>query len=162
MTDEKIKTATSLYEIAERYNLAAEMVREVLDCYFRYCIDLLAAGYRVDFHGLASVVPNPLVHGCSTTMAYECYKVADALGRPRHTTYAVVRAFLDDCIHGVLSGQAAELRGILSVKPAYDEDGVMVSVRTGVSQQLKNKLDGVAVRVYSSRQLKETIRRAAS
>lgn len=158
---DKLRLGKQVCNIAEQYGITQVSVREIIDCYLRYCKDLLVCGSRVDFYGLVSIVPDYIESSFNTTLAYECNKVADVLHLPRHTAYAVVNAYIQDAIESIHNGVAVEIRGIVTVSPIRDETGNYTRVNSSISQSLKTRLGDTNVtgfRVHTAKSLKCQIR----
>ena len=161
----RTRIGTQVYEIANQYGVPQTMVYEIISCYLRYCKDLLIYGNQIDFYGLVSIVPNVRVSKYATTLAYECEKVASALSLPSYTVYVVVDTYIQDAIEKVKSGIIVEIRGIVTIKPLFDLDGNIISVRSSVSQTLKLCLDSntpvTGFRVHTCKYLRDQIKGVA-
>lgn len=163
---DRVTTNEHIMRLVNQYNITQTAVGEIIDCYLRYCKDLLVTGNRVEFFGLATVIPDYEVSGYSTTLAYECDKIADVLHLPRHTVYAVVSSYIDNAVASVLSGSIVTLRGILTVKPIMDEFGEITRVHSNISNAMKLRLNEVdtkvtGFRVHTNKYLKKQIRESA-
>jgi len=159
----RTKIGIQVYNIAESYGVTHVMVSDILQCYLGYCRELLLAGYRVDFYGLVSLIPTPLVSDRETTMAYECSKVAEVLGLPSATVIAIISAYIEDCIFSVKSGVIAEIRGLVTMRPLL-ENGVVTRVRASISTYFKGQieskddLDLVRVRAHTYKSLRSELK----
>ena len=114
---DRTRIGCQVWHIAKQYNITITSVHEIINSYIAYCKGLIAKGERVELFGLVSVVPDVITSNFTTTLAFECEKVADMLSLPPHTVYVVVKAYLEDAINSVLEGKVAERRGIVVVKP---------------------------------------------
>lgn len=137
----RTRIGIQVYNIAESYGVPRTMVSDILQCYIGYCRDLVLSGSRVDFYGLVSIVPTPVISSRETTMAYECSRVAEVLSLPSATVIAIVAAYIDDCIQSVKQGKTAEIRGVVTMHPLSDETGEIKRVRANISTYFKDKLE---------------------
>lgn len=147
--------AAKMYNIAEKYNISKVSVTDIIDRYIQYCKDILEAGYRVNFFGLVSVIPNDEAGKFSTTLAYDSREIARDLAMPEITVFEIIRAYVENLINDVKSGNDANIRGVVTVRPLKDETGKIVKVHSSISQVL-NK-NGKGYRVHTSKLLKHTI-----
>lgn len=148
--DDRTRIGIQVWVIADKYNIPQTTVHNIINSYLSYCKDLLVRGERVDFFGLVSVVPNVINNKFSTTLAYNCEKVADMLSLPSHTVYRIIEAYIEDAIESIQKGVTVEIRGIVVCKPIY-EDGKITKIHSNISQSLKNILVDVETNVTSLR-----------
>lgn len=153
--------ATRVYKVANQYNIEQTKVHNIITSYISYCKDQLLKGYRIDFLGLASVIPNTNLSKYNMTLAYECSMLADDLGLPTHTVYVVVNEYIESLIADVLAGNNVEVRSIFSMHPIR-VDGVVSKVHASISPLLKLRLaeydsQVTEVRVHTSKTLKDRL-----
>lgn len=158
---DRTRIGIQVWNIAKQYNIPQATVHEIINSYLGYCKELLIRGERVDFNGLVSVVPDVITSQFSTTLAYECEKVADRLALPSYTVYAIINTYIEEFIESVLNGIVVEIRGIVVVKPIY-EGGKITKVHSAISQSLKNILVGqdtpvTSFRVHTYKSLKDRL-----
>lgn len=158
----RIRLGKQVIRIADQYGISRASVYSIIECYLRYCKDLLVQGNRVDFYGLVSIVPDYEVSKMATTLAYECEKVAKVLCLPSHTAYVILNAYIEDAIDAVKSGTIVEIRGIVTIKPILDMNGIVVTVHSSISQMLKGLLDEnsfvTSFRVHTYKHLRKSIK----
>lgn len=160
---ERTSISIQVYTLAEKYGVTKVMVQDILRCYLDYCRDLILQGWRVDFPGVVSLVPDVIVSEFCTTLAFECEKVANALMLPSHTVYSIVKAYIDDIKDNVLGGTISVIRGIVVIKPISDLDGNLITVHSNISQSLRHKLEKMdtpvtSIRVHTSRAFRDLCR----
>lgn len=159
--EDRTRIGIQVWIIADKYNIPQITVHTIINSYLQYCKDLLVKGERVDFFGLVSVVPNVSNNSFSTTLAYNCEKVADLLALPQHTVYRIMQAYIDDAIESILNGVTVEIRSIVVCKPIY-ENGKVSKIHSNISQSLKNILvdsetNVSSLRVHTYKSLKDKI-----
>lgn len=132
----RTRIGIQVWNIANQYNITQTTVHEIIDSYLSYCKEQLLSGFRVDFFGLVSIVPDVELSRYDYTLAYECEKVANMLKLPQYTVFVVIDAYITDAINSVKSGMVAELRGLVSVKPLIVGDEI-AKVHSSISQSLK-------------------------
>ena len=158
---ERTRIGIQVWNIANQYNIPQTTVHEIISSYLGYCKDLLIKGERVDFFGLVSVVPNIITSEYSTTLAFECEKIANMLALPQNTVYVIINAYIEDAIQSVKDGIVVEIRGIVVVKP-ISENGKICKVHSAISQSLKKLLSDnnsivSSLRVHTYKSLRETL-----
>jgi nucleoid DNA-binding protein len=159
--DDRTRIGIQVWVIADKYNISQTTVHTIINSYLSYCKDLLVQGERVDFFGLVSVVPNVINNNFSTTLAYNCEKIADMLALPQHTVYRVMEAYIEDAIESIQKGVTIEIRGIVVCKPIY-ENGKVSRIHSNISQSLKNILvsndtNVTSLRVHTYKSLKDKL-----
>lgn len=159
--DDRTRIGIQVWVIADKYNIPQTTVHAIINSYLSYCKDLLVNGERVDFFGLVSVVPNVINNNFSTTLAYNCEKVADMLALPQHTVYRIMEAYIEDAIESIQKGVTIEIRGIVVCKPIY-ENGKVSRIHSNISQSLKNILvsndtNVTSLRVHTYKSLKDKL-----
>lgn len=159
--DDRTRIGIQVWIIADKYNIPQTTVHSIINNYLSYCKDLLVKGEKVDFFGLVSVVPNYISNSFSTTLAYNCKKVADMLAIPSHTVYRIMEAYINDAIENIQKGVTIEIRGIVVCKPIY-EDGKVRKIHSNISQSLKNILvdtetNVTSLRVHTYKSLKDKL-----
>lgn len=117
-------------------------------------------GWRVDFPGVVSLVPDVIVSDFCTTLAFECEKVADALVLPPHSVYSIIKAYIDDIKDSVLGGTIYEIRGIVVIRPILNLDNEIITVHSNISQSLRHRLEDMdtpvtSIRVHTSRAFRD-------
>lgn len=152
--------STQVYTLAEKHGVTKIMVQNILHCYLEYCKDLILQGWRVDFPGVVSLVPDVIVSDFCTTLAFECEKVADALVLPPHSVYSIIKAYIDDIKDSVLGGTIYEIRGIVVIRPILNLDNEIITVHSNISQSLRHRLEGMdtpvtSIRVHTSRAFRD-------
>lgn len=160
--DDRTSIGNQVWDIADKYAIPQSTVHSVISSYLAYCKDLLVSGERVDFLGLVSVVPNYISSDFSTTLAYNCSKIASRLSLPSHTVYRIMDAYVEDAIASVQQGITVEIRGIVVCTPIY-VDGKISKVHSSISQSLKNILVGsetkvTSLRVHTYKSLKQKVK----
>ena len=158
---DRTRIGCQVWHIAKQYNITMTSVHDIINSYIAYCKGLVAKGERVELFGLVSIVPDVITSDYTTTLAFECEKVADLLALPQHTVYVVIKAYIEDAINSVLSGKVAEIRGLVVVKPIR-ENGEITKIHSNVSQSLKNvflETDSVvtSVRVHTYKSLRDRL-----
>lgn len=161
--DLKIGIDLRVFNVAEKYNVSQNMVHGIIGSYISRSRDNLLNGSRIDFFGLASIVPNPVCNRQNTTLAYLCYVLADELKLPWNTVFVVVREYLDCLREDILTGCAVEIRGIVDLYPVFSGD-TMVTVRSCISSSVRRMLGTGAypvdsVRVHTYRLLRDAVAR---
>lgn len=159
--DDRTRIFIQVWVVADKYNIPQATVHTIINSYLKYCKDLLVAGERVDFFGLVSVVPDVINSNFSTTLAYNCERVADMLALPQHTVYRVMEAYIEDAIENIQKGTTIEIRGIVVCKPIY-ENGKVTKIHSNISQSLKNILinnetNVSSLRVHTYKSLKDKL-----
>lgn len=159
--DDRTRIGIQVWVIADKYNIPQTTVHTIINSYLSYCKDLLVQGERVDFFGLVSVVPNVINNNFSTTLAYNCEKIADMLALPQHTVYRIMEAYIEDAIESIQKGVTIEIRGIVVCKPIY-ENGKVSRIHSNISQSLKNILvnndtNVTSLRVHTYKSLKDKL-----
>lgn len=159
--DDRTRIGIQVWVIADKYNIPQTTVHTIINSYLSYCKDLLVQGERVDFFGLVSVVPNVINNNFSTTLAYNCEKIADMLALPQHTVYRIMEAYIEDAIESIQKGATIEIRGIVVCKPIY-ENGKVSRIHSNISQSLKNILvsndtNVTSLRVHTYKSLKDKL-----
>ena len=152
--------STQVYTLAEKHGVTKIMVQNILHCYLEYCKDLILQGWRVDFPGVVSLVPDVIVSDFCTTLAFECEKVADALVLPPHSVYSIIKAYIDDIKDSVLGGTIYEIRGIVVIRPILNLDNEIITVHSNISQSLRHRLEDrdtpvTSIRVHTSRAFRD-------
>lgn len=152
--------STQVYTLAEKHGVTKIMVQNILHCYLEYCKDLILQGWRVDFPGVVSLVPDVIVSDFCTTLAFECEKVADALVLPPHSVYSIIKAYIDDIKDSVLGGTIYEIRGIVVIRPILNLDNEIITVHSNISQSLRHRLEDMdtpvtSIRVHTSRAFRD-------
>lgn len=148
--EDRTRIGIQVWTIADKYSIPQSTVHSVISSYLSYCKSLLVSGERIDFLGLVSVVPNYISNNFSTTIAYNCSRVADMLSLPSHTVYRIMDAYIEDAIESIQQGTTIEIRGIVVCTPIY-VDGKVSKIHSSISQSLKNILIGSDTRVTSMR-----------
>lgn len=159
--EERTYIGIQVYTLAETYNISQVSVRTIIDNYINYCRGRISKGGRIDFLGLAFVVPEFQHIQSNMTLAYECKIISESIGFPQHTVYVIVKAYIDDLIESILSGKTAEIRGILSVHPLM-ENGCFCKIHSSISQAFKTYLSNNNcicgnIRVHTYKSLKDLI-----
>lgn len=159
--DDRTRIGIQVWVIADKYNIPQTTVHTIINSYLSYCKDLLVQGERVDFFGLVSIVPNVINNNFSTTLAYNCEKIADMLALPQHTVYRIMEAYIEDAIESIQKGVTIEIRGIVVCKPIY-ENGKVSRIHSNISQSLKNILvsndtNVTSLRVHTYKSLKDKL-----
>lgn len=159
--DDRTRIGIQVWVIADKYNIPQITVHTIINSYLSYCKDLLVQGERVDFFGLVSIVPNVINNNFSTTLAYNCEKIADMLALPQHTVYRIMEAYIEDAIESIQKGVTIEIRGIVVCKPIY-ENGKVTRIHSNISQSLKNILvsndtNVTSLRVHTYKSLKDKL-----
>lgn len=152
--------STQVYTLAEKHGVTKIMVQNILHCYLEYCKDLILQGWRVDFPGVVSLVPDVIVSDFCTTLAFECEKVADALVLPPHSVYSIIKAYINDIKDSVLGGTIYEIRGIVVIRPILNLDNEIITVHSNISQSLRHRLEDMdtpvtSIRVHTSRAFRD-------
>ena len=78
---DRTRIGCQVWHIAKQYNITMTSVHDIINSYIAYCKGLVAKGERVELFGLVSIVPNVITSDYTTTLAFECEKVADL---PKH------------------------------------------------------------------------------
>jgi hypothetical protein len=159
--DDRTRIAIQSWIVADELNITQSGVHNIIRSYLAYCKELLIRGEQVDFVGLVSVVPDVITNNFHTTLAYNCERVADRLGMPYHTVYRVMDCYINEAIESVLRGTTAELRGICTVCPIFENNKV-TKVHSSISQLLKHVLVEnnsvvTTLRVHTAKSLKDKI-----
>lgn len=160
MLDDRTRVAIQVWVVADKYNIQQNTVHSIISSYLSYCKELLAAGERVDFFGLVSIVPDYLAGGYTPTLAHNCGVVGQRIGVPSHTVYRVMEAYITDAIAALKKGTTVEIRGLVTCVPLF-EGGVVTKVHSKVSQTLKNIFVGTkvtSVRVHTYKCLRDELR----
>lgn len=147
---DKMILGCRVYAIAEKYNITQVTVHSIINNYFSYCKDLLLSGAVVNIVGLVSIVPDVILVEYNTTLAYECKGIANKLGLPQHTVYVIIKEYLDSVREDILNGKSAELRGIVTLHPLY-ENGKLVKVHSAISLSIKKLIATSNTRIKSAR-----------
>ena len=154
----------SVYEIAEEFHISRASVKSIIKSYFKYCKEQVLLGYRIDFFGLVSIVPesDEVMERFSTTLAYNCREVAQRTGVSEYVVYSIMKAYTDSAIESIKAGTIVELRGLVVITPICDSNGKIIKVRSSISQTIRGTLsDGNTsvkrIRVHTSRDLKTAI-----
>lgn len=152
-----------VYNIAQQHDVPNTLVHRIITTYIEYLKECLFRGERIDIYGLVSIVPDVITAEYNKTLAYDCYIIADMLGLPRYTVYAIIKAYIEDAKASIMEGTIVELRSLVTIKPYLDSKGEkLVSVNSSVSQSLKNRLgtDGCVInsfRVHTYKVLRELL-----
>jgi len=166
MEMDKTSIAIKVYVIAEEYGVPRTIVKSIISSYIDYCKDLILHGERVDFVGLVSVVPDVQVETYNSTLAFECTKLADVLGIPYNTVFIIIREYINGLIDELLNGKSVEIRGIVTMKPYYENDkigGIHASISTSIKKALSLINSPVSsVRVHTHKLLKYNLQQVNS
>lgn len=149
--------------LASKLGLEQTKVHNILTVYTNYCKELLVMGYRVDFLGLASIIPDTDKETMNVTLAYECSVVADLIKLPMNTVFTVINEYLLMLREDLLNDTAIEIRGLFSMFPLYSEIDDNTVVHSSISSQLKKYLaernsDVKTVRIHTCKMIKHTIK----
>lgn len=158
---EKLILGCRVYRIADKYNITQVAVHSIIGRYIEYCRGLLVKGVVVNVFGLVDIVPDKILLSYNTTLAYECRGIADSLGLPSHTVYIIIKEYLDSLREDVLNGKPAELRGLVTIHPLY-ENGRLIRIHSAISLSIKKLLRNSntsveSVRVHTCKALKHDI-----
>ena len=157
--DDRTRISCQVWGIAEQYNISISVAKEIINSYLNHCKVSLVNGECVDFFGIVRIVPDRIQTDYSSTLGYECLKVANSLSMPYYTVYAVIKAYLNDLLDNILNGRVAEVRGLVTVKPLL-VDGKLTTVHSHISQSLKEVLQRStspvsSVRVHTYKSLRD-------
>ena len=147
---EKTILGCRVYAIAEKYNITQLMVHSIIEKYIEYCRNLLLNGVVVNIFGIVDIVPDKVLISYNTTLAYECKGIADSLGLPHHTVYVIIKEYLDSLRDDILSGKPAELRGLVTIHPLY-ENGELIRIHSAISLSKKKLIKNSKTQIKSAR-----------
>lgn len=150
-----------VYAIAEKYNITQVTVHAIVNGYADYCKELLLSGAIVNILGIVDIVPDVVLTEYNTTLAYDCKYIADKLGLPHHTVYVIIKEYLDSLREDILNGKTAEIRGIVTIHPLY-EDGQLLRIHSAISLSIKKLIQNSntnikSARVHTNKMLKDDI-----
>lgn len=146
----KQSIAARVYNIAEQQGIYQTTVHTIISSYIDYCKVLLLSGHKVDFFGIATIVPDVIVDDYNTTLSYDCSRLAEQLHLPYNTVFIIIREYLYSIMEDIFLGRNAEIRGIVTMKP-IKEDGVICKVHASMSVSLKNLIDSSDCVISSAR-----------
>lgn len=147
---DRTRIFSQVWNLAHKFDIPQTTVHSIIDSYLGYCKEALIRGERIDFFGLASVIPNTQTSQYAPTLGFICKQIANKLSLPYHTVHSVMKEYLEDAIGGLKDGVVVEIRGIVTVHPLF-RDGKLIKVHSNISQTLKNSLVGRETNVTSFR-----------
>ena len=162
---EKYSISERVQILAERFHITQNVVHKVINAYLSYCKEVLINGRQLEYFGLVSLIPDKVNDTFITTLAYDCSIIADDIKLPQYTVYTIVNEYLQSLREDVLEGRDAEIRGLVVLKPIYNEDNVVIGVHANTSTMLKqyieeNETEITSVRAHTHKFLKNDLKRA--
>lgn len=152
--------------LAEKLDITQNVVHKVITSYLTYCKDELANGKQVEYFGLVTLVPDVIKDTFISTLAYDCSVLANKLKLPQYTVYTIINEYLASMRNDVLSGREAEIRGLVIIRPIFDEKTkAIVRVHANTSTTLKQYIDSKCtdvknVRAHTHKFLKNDVSRS--
>jgi hypothetical protein len=155
-----------VYIIAEKYNVTQVMVHNIINSYIDYCKKQLYVGKEVQIFGLVTLVPDVVKDNYKTTLAYDCYQLAEQLGLPSHTVYVIIKEYINSLEEEILQGRNVEMRGLVALHP-MTKDGVLSCIHSAISTTIKNELKTLntpvsSVRVHTHKLLKYKLKESVA
>lgn len=138
---ERTALITRVYTVSEKLNIEKTLTDRIIKAYLEFCKQELICGHRVNFCGIALIVPDNEVLDYKMTFAYKCKMVAERNALPHNTVLQVVLEYLGTIKDDIFSGKPANIYGMLTLTPLY-ENGVVTRVHTSISQSLQEYLRG--------------------
>lgn len=151
--------------LADRFEITQVVVHKVINAYLLYCKNELAHGKQVEYFGLVTLVPDVVKDTFISTLAFDCTIIADAMKLPQYTVYTIINEYLASMREDVLNGRDAEIRGLVVLRPIFDEETnkvirVHANASTTLKQYLeKNSTEVTSVRAHTHKFLKNDIKR---
>lgn len=150
--------------LSERFNITQNVVHKVINAYLTYCREALLQGKQLKYFGLVTLVPDKVTDTFITTLAYDCSLIAEEIKLPQYTVYTIVNEYLQSLREDVLMGRDAEIRGLVVLKPIYNEYDIVIGVHANTSTMLKQYIEEsdseiTSVRAHTHKFLKNDIKR---
>lgn len=138
---ERTALITRVYNVAEQLNIEKTLTDFIIKSYLDFCKKELICGHRVNFCGIALIVPDNEVFDYKTTFSYKCNQIAKINSLPHYTVQQVVMGYLNTIRDDIFNGKSANIYGMLTLTPLY-QGGVVTRVHSSISQSLQEYLRG--------------------
>lgn len=146
---ERTALITRVYTVSEKLNIEKTLTDRIIKAYLEFCKNELICGHRVNFCGIALIVPKYEEFNYKTTFAYKCSKIAESNALPYNTVLQVVLEYIGTIKDDIFNGRPANIYGLITLTPLY-ENGVVTRIHASISQSLQEYLRGYGTHARAS------------
>lgn len=122
--------------VAEKLDIHKKTVDLVVYYYIDHCIHEITAGRRVNFLGLASLIPKEEQPSYRETFAYVCQAVSVESRVTAQTVRGILTEYVKSVQTDLESGKTANVYGLLTLKPVVD-GGVVTGAHALASASIR-------------------------